>query len=636
MKKEVQYKTDGGVVIQCTRHPLPYRNALAAVEEQIDFHKGALFCSGYEYPGRYSRWDIGFVKPPIEIIGNGRHFLVRALNQRGKKLIGAIDFCLRKHPHVASLHREEDRLEGSIIPMPGFFEEEERSKQPGLFSILRSLRSFFGSQEDRILGLFGSFGYDLVFQFEPVQLKHHRPGGYADAWLFLPDQFYVVDHRRETAEKRDYDFLFQEVTTEGLPREGRAIPCTTQPFEGMKGDHQPGEYASKVESIRKGAMKGDFFEVVLSQAFHMGCDSTPSQLFSRIRKVNPSPYEFLINLGEQQLVGASPEMFVRVTGDEVETCPISGTIPRGEDPIQDADRLLQLLNSEKDKSELTMCTDVDRNDKSRICIPGSVQIIGRRLVEAYSRLFHTVDHVKGTLRQDCDAFDALLSHMWACTLTGAPKPAAMQRIEDLENSPREWYGGAIGFIGFDGHLNTGITIRFIHLRKGMATIRVGATLLADSEPEAEEKECLTKASAFIDAVQGKVKIPKKSYSFLKREPAPSVLFVDNRDSFVHTLANYFRQAGASVRTVRTGFPLKLLDERRPDMVFISPGPGTPEEMGVPGLVKACYERGLPVFGVCLGLQGMVQAFGGKLDLLPYPVHGKPSRITCAHSSRSAR
>ena len=148
-------------------------------------------------------------------------------------------------------------------------------------------------------------------------------------------------------------------------------------------------------------------------------------------------------------------MYVRVDGDRVETCPISGTIARGRDAIGDAAQILALLTSAKDESELTMCTDVDRNDKSRICVPGSVRVIGRRQIEMYSRLIHTVDHVEGRLRPGFDALDAFLAHAWAVTVTGAPKAWAMQFIEDHERSPRAWYGGAVGLLGFDGNLNTG-------------------------------------------------------------------------------------------------------------------------------------------------------------------------------------
>src|SRR5690606_13167834 len=158
------------------------------------------------------------------------------------------------------------------------------------------------------------------------------------------------------------------------------------------------------------------------------------------------------------------------------------------------------LNSVKDESELTMCTDVDRNDKARVCVPGSVRVIGRRQIELYSRLIHTVDHIEGRLRPGLDAFDAFLTHMWAVTVTGAPKQWAMQFIEDHEDAPRRWYGAAVGFAGFDGSMNTGLTLRAAHIENGVATIRVGATLLYDSDPEAEERETYLKARALLETL----------------------------------------------------------------------------------------------------------------------------------------
>ena len=161
----------------------------------------------------------------------------------------------------------------------------------------------------------------------------------------------------------------------------------------------------------------------------------PSIVFRRLRQANPAPYGALINLGEGEfLVAASPEMYVRVEGRRIETCPISGTIARGRDPVEDAERIRELLNSTKDESELTMCTDVDRNDKSRVSTPGSVRVIGRRQIELYSRLIHTVDHVEGELRPEFDALDGFLSHAWAVTVTGAPKLWAIRFIEEQERS----------------------------------------------------------------------------------------------------------------------------------------------------------------------------------------------------------
>jgi anthranilate synthase len=451
----------------------------------------------------------------------------------------------------------------------------------------------------------------------------------ADLHLFLPDELIVVDHRKEQALRYRYEFAFGEADTEGLPRGAAPLPLRMGQPGPVTSDHAPGEYAGKVRQVIEGTRRGDFFEVVLSQTLSAGFAGTPRGLFDNLRRTNPSPYEFLINLGAEQLVGASPEMFVRVDGRQVETCPIAGTIRRGATPMEDAAQIRALLNSAKDEAELTMCTDVDRNDKARVCQAGTVRVLGRRLVEVYSRLIHTVDHVVGQLRDDCDGLDALLSHLWACTLTGAPKAAAMQRIEDLESSPRGWYGGCVGMLLFNGDVNTGITIRTVHLKDGVARVRAGATLLCDSDPDEEERETRTKAAAFVSAVLGQEQVrgdgpaPLRATGLGRR-----VLFVDNRDSFVHTLGDYVRQTGAEVTTVRAGFPERLLDELDPDLVFISPGPGTPAQFGVPELVRRCVARGLPVFGVCLGLQGMVEAFGGQLGVLPYPMHGKTSAVRC--------
>jgi anthranilate synthase len=164
--------------------------------------------------------------------------------------------------------------------------------------------------------------------------------------------------------------------------------------------------------------QGNYYEVVLRQTFRTNYSGKASALFERIQQLSPSPYEFLLQLGDEQLVGASPEMFVRVEGRRVETCPISGTARRTGDPMRDADAIRELLVSTKEESELTMCTDVDRNDKSRVCVPGTVRVIGRRLIESYAGLFHTVDHVDGTLAEDMDALDAFLTHMWAVTVIG--------------------------------------------------------------------------------------------------------------------------------------------------------------------------------------------------------------------------
>jgi anthranilate synthase len=381
---------------------------------------------------------------------------------------------------------------------------------------------------------------------------------------------------------------------------------------------------ANVETVRYGMARGDFYEVVLRQAFKTTYSGKASDLFLRMQQASPSPYEFLLQLGDEQLVGASPEMFVKVEGSRVETCPISGTARRTGDPIADEKNIRELLNSKKEESELTMCTDVDRNDKSRVCVPGSVKVIERRLIEKYAGLFHTVDHVEGQLAPEFDSLDAFLSHMWAVTVIGAPKKAAAMAVESLEKTAREWYGGAIGMLSLNGDINTGILIRTTYLKDGYASYPAGATLLYDSDPAAEEAETRLKATGFFRLL-GPPKAPADTAE--SAEPLRlKLLLVDNDDCFIHTLANYARQAGADVVTYRAGTPVEVLDKVGADMILISPGPGRPSDFGVPDLVKHAASSGTPVFGVCLGLQGIVEAFGGELDVLSYPMHGKPSHI----------
>ncbi len=623
-----EYATEGGIRVHRTVETIPVDGAIAPLVHALDDHRGVLLASTYEYPGRYTRWDMGFVDPPLVLVARGRAFRVEALNARGRVLLAPIAGALRALAAVEQLVTAEDVVAGTVRGPAGRFAEEDRSRQPSVFSVLRALVSLFHYPGEPHLGLYGAFGYDLAFQFEPVRLRLERRPDQRDLVLYLPDELVIVDHRREVAMRRSYDFEVGGRSTAALPRTGESSPYAGTSRAPRRADHEPGEYAAMVRVARESFKRGDLFEVVPGQTFFEACPAPPSELFSRLRESNPSPYGFLLNLGEAEyLVGASPEMYVRVEGDRVETCPISGTIARGRDPIGDAGQIFALLSSVKDESELTMCTDVDRNDKSRICVPGSVRVIGRRQIEMYSRLIHTVDHVEGRLRPGLDALDAFLAHAWAVTVTGAPKAWAMQFIEDHERSPRAWYGGAVGLIGFDGNLNTGLTLRTIHVKDGLASVRAGATLLYDSDPDAEEAETELKASAFLDVIRGGRPAERRPPAAARRTGAGRrVLLVDHQDSFVHTLANYLRQTGAEVVTLRSGFPPDAFDDVKPHLAVLSPGPGTPRDFDVAGTLDALVRRGIPTFGVCLGLQGMVEYCGGALGVLDPPVHGKASVI----------
>ena len=629
------YLSAGGIAVTRTARIESGTDAIDALAEALDERLGVLLTSSFEYPGRYTRWDMGFCDPALSFTGRHRTFEIRACNERGAVLVPAIAAALRGCDAVEALEADAHVVSGTARVSGEWFPEELRSRQPTLFSVVRALIDLFRIPEDSHLGLYGAFGYELAFQFDPIRLAMPRDDDERNLVLFLPDDILVVDHRREVATRYRYEFETGGARTSGLPRTGSRTPYVAAGAVERECDHAPGEYAATVREAIQAFRRGDLFEVVPGQTFFEPCPAPPSVLYQRLKERNPAPYGALMHLGEQEyLVAASPEMYVRVEGRRIETCPISGTIARGSSAIGDAMQIRALLNSEKEESELTMCTDVDRNDKSRVCEADSVEVIGRRQIEMYSRLIHTVDHVVGQLREGYDALDGFLAHTWAVTVTGAPKQHAIQFIEDHEHSPRRWYGGAIGFIGFDGNMNTGLTLRTVRVKDGVAEVRAGATLLFGSDPDGEEAETRLKAAALIDAIRHGDGATAQRVEAGPERPGDGrrVLMVDHEDSFVHTLAGYFRRTGAEVITYRSGFPRSLIAEERPDLVLLSPGPGRPEDFGVGETIGAALEAGIALFGVCLGLQGIVEYYGGRLSVLPTPMHGKPSMVN-VHGGR---
>jgi len=626
------YLTKGGLRITREIRNHDYQPADSTLARALDERRGVLFSSSFEFPGRYTRWDMGFVDPPLVFTTRGRRFAIEALKERGVILLAPIAQSLIGLAAVRIERTCRERISGEIEETDQRFPEESRSRQPSVFSVLRTLVDLFGSAEDPHLGLYGAFGYDLVFQFEPMPLRLPRPEDQRDLVLYLPDEILVVDHMRQIAATHRYEFEVSGVSTRDLPRSTVPAPYrldNTPTRIPTESDHGPGEYAALVERAKGAFVRGDLFEVVCRQLLADRCTDQPSVVFHRLRQANPAPYGALINLGDGEfLVSASPEMYVRVEGRRIETCPISGTIARGRDPVEDAERIRQLLNSTKDESELTMCTDVDRNDKSRVCVPGTVRVIGRRQIELYSRLIHTVDHVEGVLGGEFDALDGFLSHAWAVTVTGAPKRWAIRFIEEEERSSRRWYGGAIGRLTFDGNMNTGLTLRTIRMKDGIAEVRAGATLLYDSSPDAEEAETRLKAAAMFTAIRG-----RKAALATDAAPATAagqgrrVLLIDHEDSFVHTLANYIRTTGAEVVTMRPDLARAVLRHAADyNLVVLSPGPGRPSDFAMAETLDLLMQQRLPVFGVCLGLQGIAEYFGGSLGVLDVPVHGKPSLV----------
>jgi len=599
--------------------------ALDRLIEQLDTRRGVVLSSGTTVPGRYESFDLGFSDPPLRLESTGTDFFIEALNARGKVLVAFLGATLNEACAVIT-EKSATRLAGHIVRGDAPVDEDQRTRRASVVSLVRDIIAAFSSPNDALLGLFGAFAYDLVFQFEDLKQKRTREKDQRDIVLYIPDRILAYDRATGRGVILSYDFAWDGQSTKGLDRETPQSVYVKTKREGFA-DHAPGVYQETVETARKAFARGDLFEAVPGQLFAEPCERTPAEVFQRLCKINPSPYGALINLGDGEfLVAASPEMFVRSDGRRIETCPISGTIARGVDAISDAKQIQELLNSQKDEFELNMCTDVDRNDKARVCVPGSIKVLARRQIETYSKLFHTVDHVEGMLRPGFDALDGFLTHAWAVTVTGAPKLWAMQFVEDHERSSRRWYAGALGFIGFDGSINTGLTIRTIRMKDGLAEVRVGATLLFDSDPVAEEKECQTKAAALFQALRGDPPKPLSAFAPDATGSGKRVLLIDHEDSFVHMLADYFRQVGATVSVTRHTHALELLKAEKYDLLVLSPGPGRPEDFGISKFIGAALEKKLPVFGVCLGVQAIGEYFGGKLGQLPLPAHGRPSRV----------
>jgi anthranilate synthase/aminodeoxychorismate synthase-like glutamine amidotransferase len=560
MGADGRWSTAGGVRITRESRRLPdARTARVRLENALDECRGMLVFRGHDRA-------VGFVDPPVEIAFAGGRLTVRALNERGAVLLpvlrGALDGVLGEPGEMPG------GFGGRVLATQAeTFAEEDRTRHAGVFSALRALIAAMAAPDDQLLGLYGAFGYDLIFQFEQIELHQPRRPDDRDLVLQLPDEILEFDLRRDEVVRHRYEFATERAHTTGLPRRTSAEPFVPGPTTEPR-DHCPGEYAKVVERAKPLFRSGDLFEVVPGQLFRRGCVQPPSELFRRLWQRNPAPHSLLVNLGEgEYLVGASPEMFVRVRHDHgtdgagllVDSSPISGTIARGRDALEDAAQVRALLGSLKEESELTMCTDVDRNDKARVCVPGSVRVTGS--------------------------------------------------------------------VGFDGSLDTVLTLRTIQIRDGVATVRAGATLLHESSPQDEEAETELKAKALLEVLDPPAPVaPVMAVTRSAPGAGVRILLVDHRDSFVHCLADYLRQTGAEVTTYRSGRHLPLLERELPDLLVLSPGPGRPADFQLAATLKEAERLDLPVFGVCLGLQGLVEHYGGQLGVLDEPVHGKASRV----------
>jgi len=267
-----------------------------------------------------------------------------------------------------------------------------------------------------------------------------------------------------------------------------------------KGNFEPREFEALVERSKEYIRAGDIIQVVLSQRFEKPFAKSPLDLYRALRVVNPSPYMFLLETGDFAIVGASPEVHVRLTGNRVEIRPIAGTRRRGASEEEDRCLASELLADEKEKAEHLMLVDLARNDIGRVCAYGSVEAKEFMSIERYSHVMHIVSQVEGALRPDRNAFDLMRATFPAGTVSGAPKIRAMQIIAESERDQREFYSGALGYFSYNGNLDSCIALRTAMVKDGKVVIQAGAGIVADSVPRLEYEETIHKASALFKAV----------------------------------------------------------------------------------------------------------------------------------------
>lgn len=374
-------------------------------------------------------------------------------------------------------------------------------------------------------GAVGFFGYDLIQYYEKLPKHRNDDLGTNDMHFMFCDQVIVMDHFKQqilvvanahlpegaTDEevRQIYEQTCRKIDQTVLrlqkPIHSASIMKTVTPEEVELGELRSNmtkqQYMDNVIQAKEYIRAGDIFQVVLSQRFEIETNVSPLHVYRVLRTMNPSPYMYYLKMGDEVIVGASPELLVRVEESKVETRPIAGTRPRGQTVEEDLALEQELLADEKERAEHLMLVDLGRNDIGRVSRFGSVHCDSYMEVERYSHVMHIVSNVVGELSEDKDFYDAFISCLPAGTVSGAPKIRAMEIIAELENERRGPYAGAIGYLGFSGNMDTCITIRTIVFKNGKAYVQAGAGIVWDSVPEKEYEETVNKAKAMLKSIR---------------------------------------------------------------------------------------------------------------------------------------
>jgi anthranilate synthase component 1 len=419
--------------------------------------------------------------------------------------------------------RQVVKVGGGVVSLVVDGQETERVETADPLSWIESFRARFRAAPVRGLprfsgGLVGYFGYDTVRYIEP-RLAAAPAGDTPDILLMLSERvlvfdnlagkLYIVLYADTAAEdaddawnraQRELDALEARLDQAVPRRRGSAERQSRIGEQDFVSEFSRERFEAAVERIKEYIVDGDVMQVVLSQCLSIPYQASPLDLYRGLRSLNPSPYMYYLDLGDFHIVGSSPEILVRLEDDLVTVRPIAGTRPRGGDEAEDQRLEAELLADPKERAEHLMLIDLGRNDVGRVAQTGSVQLTERMVIERYSHVMHIVSNVTGRLREGLGAIDVLRATFPAGTVSGAPKVRAMEIIDELEPTPRDVYAGAVGYIGWNGNMDTAIAIRTAVIKDGRLRIQVGAGIVADSVPASEWDETMNKGRAVFRAV----------------------------------------------------------------------------------------------------------------------------------------
>ena len=366
-------------------------------------------------------------------------------------------------------------------------------------------------------GAVGYLGYELARRFERLPQPANDPLGMPEAVMMFTDTLLVFDHLEHKIKVVSHVWPYGDVSSSYAVAVAKIDALIDRLVSGELHERYNGErkapetlvksniakpdFLERVRAAKRYIEAGDVIQVVLSQRLSRPLQADPFNVYRALRTINPSPYMYYLQLGEAHIVGASPEMLVRVEDGMVTSHPIAGTRPRGKHQAEDDALAEELRQDEKERAEHIMLVDLSRNDIGRVSAPGSVRVPRLMDVERYSHVMHLVSQVTGRLRPGLSQYDALRTCFPAGTVTGAPKIRAMEIIAELEPDQRGPYAGAVGYFDYSGNLDTAITIRTIVVKDGVAHAQAGAGIVADSDPEREYQETLNKASALLKALE---------------------------------------------------------------------------------------------------------------------------------------